>query len=306
MTHRNISRSGIWRTGEAQLELPFEARGLSNIVVVNAQLKLTPDYDVFTWLTNCWLMSEPREPEIWPTLWEIGYDLYGKQPSGKDYATLKASIRRLAAASVVLDDYNAFDCEPAVGSESFSHLMEVVKPKELQPQHRPGFRLAEWVRIELAKSQTMRIDWEVLRRFHQNEQLAKRLWIYLAAESYKRSSLWGRDAAEPGLAYESTWIAEGDRLAASLGLSYAEPSAFRRSLRRAIAAIIRTDDRWALGHLELQTERRGRNTYSRIVGIRPDGASWTRVKGKYRDTRGEREVVRKQIKASLAAADAAC
>lgn len=50
------------------------------------------------------------------------------------------------------------------------------------------------------------MPWRTLRSFGRNQQLAKRLWLYLAAERWKRCG----DGSTEG-----TWVACGDRLFAA-------------------------------------------------------------------------------------------
>lgn len=293
-SERQLSRAGLWFSAPAQLQLPFEARGLSNVVLSTGQLQLTPDYDVLAWWCSRWLRQPTASGWMRPTLYEIGRDLYGREPSNTDYATLRGSLSRLGSVAVTLYGYSAMDQRPDPGWNSLSHLMEVSWPSKWIPDRRFGVKLSDWLRTGIEGDQAIRLDWRILRRFHRNEHLAKRLWIYLAAEQYKRTG-WPK-SERTDLEYEGAWLKEGDWLAASLGSSYNHPAGFRRRLDRACEVIQQTDDRWLAGTLRLERQRDGRTTQARIYAERPTRESWLRVKGEYEASRQAREQARKSLR----------
>jgi hypothetical protein len=140
--------------------------------------------------------------------------------------------------------------------------------------------LAEWLRREIDEGAPVRLDWRLLRSFDENQKLAKRLWIYLAAEHWK---LTGRQM-------EGTWVACGDRIEAALGMNYERRRDARAALKRACGAIRRVDARYAAGHLDVV--KFGRSW--RIQAERPTWEAW-------RERRHEHAQVRAAIRASLTA-----
>lgn len=94
--------------------------------------------------------------------------------------------------------------------------------------------LPRWLRQQLAEGNFVRVHWATLRSFSENQPLAKRLWIYLQAEHYKRV----------GGGLEGTWLAVGDRLFTALGMDYARPRDARAALARACRAICLLDVRY--------------------------------------------------------------
>jgi hypothetical protein len=118
-----------------------------------------------------------------------------------------------------------------------------------------------------------------LRSFSENQQLAKRLWIYLAAERWKPAGSRER---------EGTWIACGDWLFAALGMDYGRPRDARAALKRACVTVRRVDPRYAAGTLELR--KLGHSW--RIDAERPSWEAW-------RELRHEHEKARRAIAASL-------
>ena len=296
ISHREVSRAGLWFAAPAQLQLPFEARGLSNVVVANGAFQLNPDYDVLAWLCARWLRKPTASGEMRPTLYEIGRDLYGGKPSGENYRDIEEALVRLASVAITLYGINGFTGE--VGEHLMTHtsLLGVAKPRKSKGEDRFTIELSTPLRRGIEQDQALRLDWRILRRFHRSEQLAKRLWIYLAAERYKRTGYpKTKDAGHGLVEYEGAWLKEGDWLAASLGASYKQPADFRRKLRRACEVIQNTDDRWMAGTLRLE----GRGKQARIYAERPTRTSWLQIKGHYEATRRDREQGRAQLRQQM-------
>ena len=146
----------------------------------------------------------------------------------------------------------------------------------LSGRYRPGVQLAGWLRNVIDQGAPVRLPWRILRGFEENQKLAKRLWIYLAAERWKPAGTRER---------EGTWIACGDRLFAALGMDYGRPRDARAALKRACATVRRVDPRYGAGTLELR--KLGRSW--RIDAERPSWETW-------QAERGERERVRQALR----------
>lgn len=258
---RTLSRAGLWATGPVQLQLPFEATGLSERIQANGPLKLTPDYDVFAWLCERWQTRPTESAWMRPTLYELGSALYDGAPSGKDYRTLRESLDRLAWVNVTIDGYDIESGTFRNNWVSRSGLMELSRatgdPNGLQ---RPAIQLAGWLRQALAEEKVVRVHWQTLRAFDERQKLAKRLWLYLAAERWKKTSSNA----------EGTWITCGDRLYAALGMDYAEHRFARRALKQACLAVRKIDPRYSAG--ELDVVKLGSSW--RVQGARPTWEAW--------------------------------
>jgi len=258
---RTLSRSGLWATGPLQLQLPFEATGLSERIQANGQLKLTPDYDVFAWLCERWQSRPTDTGWMRPTLYELGSALYEGAPSGKDYRSLRESLDRLAWVSVTIDGYDIETGAFRNNWVSRANLMLLGRatddPHGLQ---RPAIKLADWLRDALAEEKVVRVHWPTLRSFNERHKLAKRLWLYLAAERWKAT-----DATTEG-----TWIACGDRLYAALGMNYAQHRQARAALARACETVRKTDPRYAAAILEVTKL----GSSWRVHAERPNWDSW--------------------------------
>jgi hypothetical protein len=278
---RTLTRCGLWATGPTQLQLPFEATGLSERIHASGRLQLSPDYDVFAWLCERWQRQPTPSGWMRPTLYEVGSALYGRPPSNADYRQLRAALDRLAWVAVTIDGYDIETGRLDDRQLSSSNLVELRRPQD-DPDglQRPSIRFAEWLRQALAEERVVRMPWRTLRSFGRNHQLAKRLWLYLAAERWKRQGAGD---------VEATWIRCGDQLEAALGMDYDRPRAARAALKRACVTIRRTDARYAAGALDVVQVARHN---WRIAAERPTWEAW-------RELRAEHAAVREQIARSL-------
>ena len=291
---RDLARAGIWATGPAQLELPLTAEGLSEIIRASGRLKLTPDFDVFAWVCERWLSpAGSDDPDFqhrdgWAlfTLRELGFALYGREPNGRDRQALRASLRRLYRVELDLIGYDAHTGERDRNVCTWARLVsEVVSELDrLGPRADPAkigalrgstfkVELPRWLRQQLADGNFVRVHWPTLRSFSENQPLAKRLWIYLQAEHYKRV----------GGGLEGTWVAVGDRLFTALGMDYARPRDARAALARACRAILVLDVRYR----RLEVVRFGRTwriTADRLTAeiLREQGAELREVRAAIR------------------------
>jgi hypothetical protein len=279
---RTLTRCGLWATGPTQLQLPFEATGLSERIHASGHLQLSPDYDVFAWLCERWQRQPTSSGWMRPTLYEVGSALYGRPPSNADYRHLRAALDRLASVTVTIDGYDISTGEFRDRWVSKSNLVELSQPylDRQQGIDRQGFRFAEWLRQAIAEERVVRMPWRTLRAFDERHKLAKRLWLYLAAERWKRQG--GGDV-------EATWIRCGDQLETALGMDYDRPRAARAALKRACVTIRRVDARYAAGALDVVQV--GRHNW-RIAAERPTWEAW-------RELRAEHAAVRAQIARSL-------
>jgi hypothetical protein len=279
---RTLTRTGLWATGPVQLQLPFEASGLSERIHATGHLKLSPDYDVFAWLCERWQTRPTPSGWMRPTLYEVGSALYGRAPSNADYRHLRDALDRLAWVHVTIDGYSIETGRFDDRQLSRSNLLELERahrdPDGLQ---RPSIRFAEWLRQAIAQERVVRMPWRTLRSFGRNHQLAKRLWLYLAAERWKRQGTGD---------VEATWIRCGDQLEAALGMDYDRPRAARAALKRACLTIRRTDARYAAGALDVVQIGRGN---WRVAAERPTWEAW-------RELRPKHEAVREAIQRSQA------
>ncbi len=271
---RTLSRCGVFATGSRQLTLPVEARGLSEVIVASGSLRLTPDYDVLAWFCERWATRPTDSGWMRPTLYELGSDLYDTAPWGEHYRTLRDSLSRLARVSVTVWGIDGETAEPHPDAFIEGGLLDWTGNNSLalSGRYRPGVQLAGWLRNMIDQGAPMRLPWRVLRAFDENQKLAKRLWIYLAAERWKPAGTRER---------EGTWIACGDRLFAALGMGYGRHRDARAALARACATVRRVDPRYAAGTLELR--KLGHSW--RIDAERPSWESWRELKPEYEEAR---------------------
>jgi len=275
---RTLTRAGLWASGPRQLTLPVEARGLSEVTISSGWLRITPDYDVLAWLCERW-WERPTESEwMCPTFYEIGQDLYGRPAGGEEHRVMHEAIRRLAMVSVEVRGFNGETGRPDRTVVTYSHLLEATLPRD-DPEglNRLRVHLSGWLRA-LLEREALRFSWRTLRGFNSRQLLAKRLWLYLQAERWKRES-----------EREATWVAVGDRLFAALGMAEGRPHRqCRASLKRACETVCRVDPRLGAGGVHL----RQRGTSWQLVARRPTASAWE-------GARTERAEVRAKIAESL-------
>lgn len=271
---RDLSRAGLWATGSRQLTLPVVAEGLSERASSNIPLRLC-DYDPLAWICERWLRRPTDTGWMRPSLYELGSDLYGRAPGGREYELLCESLDRLHAAQITLLGYDSQTGTYAKRVVSKEHLLERLTLPRDDPNglDRFGVKLGEWVREQLDHGNPLRLNWRVLRSFSYQQRLAKRLWIYLAAERWKREG-----------ETEATWIAVGDRLFAALGMEYERPRDARRALKRACPTVAEIDPRLDGGEVYLR--KLGRRW--QLVARRPTERVWA-----------ERRKIRAQARESL-------
>ncbi len=275
-----LCRKGLWAAGPVQLSLPLDSQDLLGLVRASGMLKLSPDLEALIWLTERW--RQERDPQGWVpfTLYELGHDLYRREPNGNDRQRLRASLRRLVTVTVDLMGYDPVTgrLAPNVASaggklvEWIRTEMDALGPNagaaELGALRGSTFqaKLPHWMRSQIEAGHVTYLDWGTLRSL---DGLAKRLWVYLQAERYKAS----------GNGEEATWIKLGERAYTTLGMNYGHERQARAALKRAGAAIVATDIR-----------------FQRVtVDRRPGG--WAIIAS--RITSRERAEVRAAIRASL-------
>jgi len=285
---RTLSRAGLWAVGPRQLALPIEARGLSEVTIASGMLQTSPDFDVLAWLCERWARQPTPSGVMRPTLYELGSDLYAGPPSGKDYATLRSSLWRLAWVTVQIYGIDALTGEPG-DFETRGGLLDVGQSRTHgSGQDRISVELDGWLRRAIEEGAPVRIPWQTLRQFDRNHQLAKRLWIYLQAERWRQCG----DGS-----VEGCWIAVGDHLEAALGMTYGQHRQARAALKRACATVRNVDARYAAGHLAVA--RVGKTW--RIQAERPTWDTWCQLRGRTTHAPPD-DAERRRIQAKLASA----
>ena len=182
--------------------------------------------------------------------------------SGENYRDLRDALDRLAGVRVTIDGY---DVETGTFRDNWiakdEKLVHLGRPKSTPSGlDRPSIKLADWLRDALADDKVVRVHCKTLRAFDERHKLAKRLWLYLAAERWKRTSS----------TTEGLWIACGDRLEAALGMDYERPRAARAALKRASHTIQLVDPRYSAGSLDVV--QLGRSW--RVQAERPNWETW--------------------------------
>lgn len=241
----NLCRApGLWAvlsTGEAS---PIEVKGTNAVIRATSTLSLTPDFDILAWLCRLWKQSPERRADgvVGFTIYELGKALYGTEPSGEHHRIIRESLRRLKAVEVEFLGVNTI--EGGRAAQSLDNIIErLVSDRETvgpSPNRKAGeirgstfqIQLAPWLREALLDGKVTYLDFATLRSL---DGVAKRVWIYLEAERYKRLT-GGVSEASIGL---------GTPALACLGVdTYSRHRDARRALDRAGQRIVEADSRY--------------------------------------------------------------
>ena len=291
-SERLTARAGCWQVPQGNAAIVLQAHGLSESVDATGVLHLTPDYDIYCWLTERWLRNQREDRWVEFTLQQVCKALYAREADAKDRRRVRESIGRLRRVVITLRGYDAetgqLDQRFVTDDNLFDRLVseiEAYSPEQLGAIRGSTFKvqLAPWLCARLAAGQMVRLDWDVLRSFHNRQNFAKRLWIYLQAENWKRIST----------THEATYIVIGDRLFDALGIRW-DPSSYRQAramLGRSCKTVFLNDMRFTDGYVEV---RKIGSKY-RIHAERLTAATWI----KRRPELEERAAIRREVQQSL-------
>lgn len=247
----NMTRWGGWDTGApaSQRSAGVHGNDLLGVVARSQGAELGPlELDVLSWLTARWF-ELGRHPQgfLRCTLYELGFDLYGRKPSGKEVRLLRRAIENLAGALITLGGFNAHTGELKPKLASMVHLVESAVWGENLEYEVPtrghaaeigGLRgstyeikLATWLVQQLQSKYVTYLDWRKQRML---DGLAKRLWVYLEAERYKLV----------GDGREQAYIVLGPKAYTALGVHHGRERDRRSALKRAGTRICEVDDHY--------------------------------------------------------------
>ena len=250
----NLCRKGVWHAGPLQLALPLDGEDTLGLLRVAGPPLTLFDLDTFAWLTERWREGErDTKGRIDFTLYELGRDLYGRKPGGEQRQDMRASLDRLYEADFELEGYRA----SAAGVGRLEHptergrirLLGGLRWSERVSAERHVAYLGPFITEQLEAGYLTYLDWRVLRAL---EGLAKRLWVYLESQSFKRSGV-GEGSVKLWLA-PPMWHA--------LGITTKHAPHARRLLARAGGRIAAVDRSFSF---ELARPRRRGGTWALIA-----------------------------------------
>lgn len=187
----NLCRKGIWHVGPLQLALPLDGTDTLGLLRVAGAALTLFDLDTFAWLCERWREGERNREGVVPfTLYELGRDLYDRKPSGEERRLMRASLSRLQDATFELEGYDAAAARtgrlegPSAGGRVKLLGSLLWSSRGAREQH--VVFLDPFIRRQLEAGYLTYLDWRVLRAL---DGLAKRLWVYLESQSFKRSGI---------------------------------------------------------------------------------------------------------------------
>jgi len=185
----NLARKGVWHIGPLQLAFPREGSDTLGLLRAAGPPLTLFDLDLMAWLCEHWREGD-RDPKgrIGFTLYQLGKDLHNRDPSGRDRQEMRSSLERLFEARFELEGYCAADAQvgrledPIEGG--WIRLLGAVRWSRERERH--VVHLGGFITEQLEHGNLTYLDWRVLRKL---EGLAKRLWVYLESQSFKRSGI---------------------------------------------------------------------------------------------------------------------
>ena len=227
----NLARKGVWHIGPLQLALPLDGADTLGLLRAAGPPLTLFDLDIMAWLCERWREGD-RDPRgrLRFTLYELGKDLHGRDPSGRDRQEIRASLERLFEARFELEGYRVADTQvgrledPIEGG--WIRLLGAVRWSQNRERH--VIHLGGFITEQLEHGNLTYLDWRVLRRL---EGLAKRLWVYLESQTFKRSAV-GEGAVR-------LWLAPP--MLQALGMTDKHPPQARRTLLRAGERLSKVD-----------------------------------------------------------------
>lgn len=193
-----LARKGYWQPGRGRARLD----GTDFLGTCRANGKLTmADLDLLCWLCERYRESRLVDGTVSFTIYELGHDLYSRAPEGREAELMRASLDRLKAVVLYLEGKDLCYQSPALGSAvnildilvDRASVLPDVRARKMLRGDRFTAKLAPWFLAEIDAKRVTYLDWRILREL---DGLAKRLWVYLEAESFKR--IWGSGAATAG------------------------------------------------------------------------------------------------------------
>ncbi|MCL2418948.1 MAG: hypothetical protein FWD04_06630 [Conexibacteraceae bacterium] len=188
----NLCRKGVWHVGPLQLALPIDSSDTLGLLRVAGPPLTLFDLDTFAWLTERWREGD-RDPKgrVRFTLYELGKDLHNRVPSGRDRQEIRASLGRLHEADFELEGYDpraaaVGQLENPTGVGGRIRLLGSMFWAGAQSRDPHIAGLDWWIVEQLEAGYLTYLDWRVLRSL---EGLAKRLWVYLESQTFKRSEI---------------------------------------------------------------------------------------------------------------------
>jgi hypothetical protein len=185
----NLCRKGVWHVGSLQLALPIDGSDTLGLLRIAGPPLTLFDLDMFAWLTERWREVErDAKGRVDFTLYELGKDLHNRVPAGRDRQEMRASLERLFEARFELEGYDAANArlgrleDPVEGG--WIRLVSGVRWSRDRERHR--VYLSSFIVEQLEAENLTYLDWRILRAL---EGLAKRLWVYLESQTFKRSDI---------------------------------------------------------------------------------------------------------------------
>lgn len=257
----NLCRKGVWLPAPDNAVRKFSGTDmLGDFSVAGGPLTVF-DLDVVAWLSTRWLrVGEDQVVSVEFTMYEMATEFFGKapgrDPSGRHYELLVASLDRLGSTQISLVVRGPYSARRvSVGRlvlvpERWA-IVDAMRLKKLNKttwRELAGQRgvtvrvtLTDWWLGELRGGQLCTLPWQHLRAL---SKLAKRLYYQLESDAFKLEN----DRAR----IEARWYAIEQPFLTQLGIQVKEAHRARLQLKRAVETICAIDSRYIGAELRKQ------------------------------------------------------
>lgn len=204
---RNLATFPGWQLGPQKARRRIERRDFLGVI---ARVDRAPlgevELDVLTWLSARWYeQGRQASGRVAFTLYELGQALYGsgKALGGRNNEIIREALENLHAVVITLSGVNVLTGEFERTFQSKVHILRTLVVNEQLQLLEQGqswdpaavgalrgatieVQLEDWLVAQLDGQVAVQLDWATQRRL---TGLAKRLWVYLAAEAPRFEAL---------------------------------------------------------------------------------------------------------------------
>lgn len=233
---------------------------MSSATSASNSLRISPDFDVLAWLIQLWLTTRPEDGILRPRIYDIALGLYGEN-SGGAYELINDALSRLGYTRLALE----IDKKKQNPFHADGSLISYVKPVRTKEGLQPTvISLAAGITHGILEKERVDYPLAILRSFHGRQELAKRIWVYLAAENWTK--IPGHDDLE------QTYLILHDKAFATFGMNYKDHRYAHRAIANACRVIREKDHRYLAAGTYLDVEKV--NGQKRLTARRVTSACW--------------------------------
>jgi hypothetical protein len=219
----NLARKGFVTLGPHR-EGTIEGVDMLGHFAATQCLRLV-DLEVLAWLIA---LREPGSSRVVFSSSQLARDLFSRPAGGRERRLVAESLARLTSVELTFDGYAA-TTQKRQSNRNIVLLASVARRNGASSTAEFG----SWLQDQITADYVTYLDWSLLRQLR---GLAKRLWIYLEAEQYRKRTSYSPKRA---------WLALGARARATLGSGVTSDAHFKAEIVQAARRICEVDPSYA-------------------------------------------------------------